>query len=110
MLVAVSPKSRGRPVGRGKQPRRHPRPAPRPVTALDLALREAPSLYDGDLLSAQAAASEWLGNAWGARGVSERNPETDLVRAIIGAADGGSRANAAVAALFALATIPDPAW
>lgn len=110
MLVAVSPKSRGRPAGRGKQPRRHPRPSPRPVTALDLALREAPSLYDGDLLSAQTAASEWLGKAWGARGMSERDPEKDLVRAIVNAAGGGSRADAAVSALFALATIPDQAW
>jgi len=106
----MSPKSRGRPAGRGKQPRRHPRAAARPVTALDLALREAPSLYDADLLAAQVAASEWLGKAWAARGMSDRDPEKDLVRAIVRAADDGPRANAAVAALFALATIPDPAW
>ncbi len=106
----MSPKSRGRPAGRGKKPRRHHRTAPRPVTALDLALREAPSLYDADLLSAQVAASAWLGKAWAARGMADREPENGLVRAIVSAAAGGPRSDAAVAALFALATIPDPAW
>ena len=88
---------------------RHPRPAPRPVTPLDVALWEAPSLYDADLLTAQVAASDWLGRAWGARGMADRDTERELVRQIVAAAT-GPRSNAAVAALHALATLADPAW
>lgn len=42
--------------------------------------------------------------------MTDRGPEKEFVRAIASAAHGGSRANAAVAALYALATIPHPAW
>ncbi len=72
-------------------------------------MREAPSLYDGDLLAAQVAASEWLGRAWGGRGMADGEPETELVRRVA-AAVRGPRSAAAVAALHALATVQDAAW
>jgi len=103
----MSPKSRGRPSGRGRQPRRRPRAESRPVTPLSLALREAPRLYDADLLAAQVAASEWLGRAWAARGMGDQAAESDLVHRVV-AATSGSRSHAAIAALHALATIADP--
>jgi hypothetical protein len=97
-LGAVSPKSRGRPAGRGRAKRRQP-----PVRELrlpDQLLRASPELAGiGTALEAEAWASAWLGQAWVAAGLGERAPEGELCREVAGRASTRPHGLAAVAAL-----------
>lgn len=105
----MSPKSRGRPKGRGRQPakrttkRREPSP-------FDLMLAEARRVGSHlTALQAQLVASEWLAGPWATRDAGDRAAETRMVRAVV-AETSGHRAAAAWTVLHAMATIPDPAW
>jgi hypothetical protein len=79
----VSPKSRGRPAGRGR-PRRSAAPA-RPLRLSDRLLRDAAVLDDDvDVLSAELWASGWLGQAWVTSPIGEREPEETLCLEVTG--------------------------
>jgi len=104
----MSPKSHGRPKGRGRSLVRH-RPQVRELTELDHLLHEAPGLRNCNLLETEAIASAWLGGAWQKRTLGQQDAGGDLVRALV-AATRGSRAGAAYLALHALATIPHEDW
>jgi hypothetical protein len=81
----VSPKSRGRPPGRGrsKQPSRG---GPvRQIYPADRAIADARRLVDeGSRLVAEGAASAWLGDAWRAADIQVRGPESMLILGVVG--------------------------
>lgn len=109
----MSPKSRGRPKGRGRSLRPN-RPGPaagqaRQHTLVQQILLEAPLLSGAPILQVRLAASSWLGRAWAMAALGEREPETELVRQLV-AGTRGSRGAAAYLALHALATIAQPPW
>lgn len=85
MLVGM-PKSRGRrKTGGGKKPVRR---SPGPLRLSDRLLREARvvRLGERDVLAAEAWASGWLGEAWLAAGMTEREPEQMLCLEVVGRA------------------------
>jgi len=109
----MSPKSRGRPKGRGRTPAKRAAKV-RELSPFDRTLAEArrvaPNLTP---LRAQLVGSEWLGGPWAARGMGDRDAEADFVRDVVAATSAtapASRAPAAWTVLHALATIPDAAW
>jgi hypothetical protein len=105
----MSPKSRGRPKGRGRdQTKKKARPV-RELTQLDHVLREARSLEGEDLLVARLIASGWLGLAWHRQGIGQTDGEITLVREVIRAAVRG-RKPAAYLALWALSSIAGDDW
>lgn len=108
----MSPKSKGRPKGRGRTPARaqqRRQGAVRELTTVDRVVRDARFLAGSTFLDAQLGASAWLGEAWAARGMGARTPEAELVTALVGEARRGRR-TAAYLALHALGTIPRPEW
>lgn len=112
----MSPKSRGRPKGRGRQPARRTHDAPRRVASAidrlrDEALDATLDLPDGQLgqLSAQIVAAACLGPTRAALGLAERDPGGALVRAVA-AATHGRRSREAHRALHILATVPEDSW
>jgi hypothetical protein len=98
------PKSRGRPVGRGRA-KRPPRPA-RELRLSDLLLRDAVSILSKEsVLEVDWWASSWLGEAWLAAGFGEREPEFQLCMEVVGRASSRPSPHglAAVAALRRIA-------
>jgi hypothetical protein len=82
----VSPKSRGRPQGRGKPKKSGGGPV-RPLTAVDRAIADAEHLEDEDSrLTAEVTASAWLGDAWVKSSELERDPESKLIAGVVGRA------------------------
>ena len=96
----MSPKSRGRPAGRGRaRPRRQP---VREVRLSDRVLRDARRIEGAeDVLDAEMWASDWLGQAWLGAPVGEREPEQMLFLEVTGRASSHPSRHglAAVAAL-----------
>jgi hypothetical protein len=81
----VSPKSRGRPPGRGRpeQPSRG-RPVRQSYPA-GRAIADARRLVEEDSrLIAESAASAWLGDAWRGADIQERDPESMLILGVAG--------------------------
>lgn len=94
----MSPKSRGRPPGRGKPKKRGGGGS---LSAADRVLRDAGGLVEEPLrLAAEETASAWLGGYWAAREPAP-NPEEELIRDVIARAR-MRRGPAAIAALHAL--------
>jgi len=81
----MSPKSRGRPAGRGRaKPRRRP---VREVRLSDRVLRDARRIEGAqDVLDAEMWASDWLGQAWLEAPLGEREPEQMLCLEVTGRA------------------------
>jgi hypothetical protein len=96
----MSPKSRGRPAGRGRaKPRRQP---VREVRLSDRVLRDARRIEGAqDVLDAEVWASDWLGQAWLVAPLGEREPERMLCLEVTGRASSHPSRHglAAVAAL-----------
>ncbi|WP_256840675.1 hypothetical protein [Ornithinimicrobium cryptoxanthini] len=118
----MSPKSKGRPKGRGRTPARRQSTrsthdthgAQRPVTELSASrriLQEARTSLSDDqsLLAVRLVASAWVGAVWGARSMGARDPEGALVTELVGEL-GGRQGRAAYLALEALQTIARDAW
>ena len=76
----MSPKSKGRPPGRGRHRPSPSRPA-RQLTQLDHVLRDTLTLAQRGRTEAQLVASAWLGQAWTARQMGDRGAERELVTA-----------------------------
>src|SRR5687767_13897191 len=71
----MSPKSRGRPAGRGK-PKTRRQPSGRSPRLSDLLVRSAGDLLkDADPLEVEQWASGWLGQVWWAAPLDDRQPE-----------------------------------
>lgn len=106
----MSPKSKGRPKGRGRTPSRRPH-QPRELTPLDRLLRDARTLEVGTLdpVDVRLIASSWLGEAWGSRGMGDRDAEGALVASLVREA-GRSGKRTAYLALAALRTIAHGDW
>jgi hypothetical protein len=82
----VSPKSRGRPPGRGraKKPNRTPARPPHPA---DEAIADARDLLnEPSRLLAEISASSWLGKAWISADAREHDPEQMLFLGVVGRA------------------------
>lgn len=81
----MSPKSRGRPAGRGRaNPRRQPA---RKVRLSDRALQDARRIEGArDVLDAEMWASDWLGRAWVGAPLGEREAEQALCVEVTGRA------------------------
>lgn len=98
----MSPKSRGRPAGRGRKGKNKPRAAVREFRLSDRVLRDARRIV-GDVrgLEVERWASEWFGHAWLAAAMGEREPEHQLCMEVVGRASSKPSAHglAAVAAL-----------
>jgi hypothetical protein len=97
----MSPKSRGRPAGRGRPQRKRQGPV-RELRLSDRMLRDAAAIADGlDVLDVERWASDWLGTAWVQADLGEREPEKTFCLEVVGRA--GTRPSptgyAAVAAL-----------
>lgn len=106
----MSPKSRGRPPGRGRPKRAARSGPPRPKTPADLAIADAVHLVgESSRLSAEIAASTWLGQAWLEADPLERDPEHMLVLGVVGRAHNKPAAHrfAAVQALRLVAPADD---
>lgn len=83
----VSPKSRGRPPGRGRAKKPNRGGPVRQIMPADRAIADACRLVDEpSRLIAEAAASAWLGEAWLEAGLSERDPEAVLILGVVGRA------------------------
>ncbi|MFI5896342.1 hypothetical protein ACIA5D_40210 [Actinoplanes sp. NPDC051513] len=97
----MSPRSRGRPAGRGgKKQSRHR--AVRQLRLSDRLLHDATGLHDDtNVLGAELWASEWLGRAWRDAGVDERQAEHLLCLEVVGRASTTPTVDA-LAALVAL--------
>jgi len=79
------PKSRGRPAGRGK-PKRPQRPV-RELRLSDRLMRDAVTIVSEDsVLEVERWASGWLGAAWSAAGLGEREPEKMFHLEVVGRA------------------------
>lgn len=106
----MSPKSKGRPKGRGRTPTRRTH-APRTLSAVDHALREARGLEGPgvDPLERSVVASAWLGGAWAARSMGASDPEDEFVTQLVQRAE-RSGARPAYVALKALHTIAREPW
>jgi hypothetical protein len=79
------PKSRGRPAGRGKPKR--PQRAVRDLRLSDRLMRDAVSIVsEEDVLEVERWASGWLGSAWSAAGLGEREPEHIFQLEVVGRA------------------------
>jgi hypothetical protein len=106
----VSPKSRGRPKGRGRQPvRRGGAPVAFAARSLSAqALADAALLLPvRDVLEVEQWASSWLGAAWAAGGLGERDVDGALCRDV--AARALARPSAtSLAAVAALARVAPP--
>jgi hypothetical protein len=103
----MSPKSRGRPKGRGRPIQKQHR-ANRRLTLHEWVMVEALYLgHDAPRMTVETAASQWLGEAWASAGMEQRHAEHDLVEALVGELR-GPRDDAAYLALAALATIASP--
>lgn len=98
----MSPKSRGRPPGRGRKGKKKPSAGVRELRLSDHVLRDAPRIV-GDVggLDAELWASRWFGQAWLAAAMGEREPEHQLCMEVVGRASSKPSAHglAAVAAL-----------
>jgi hypothetical protein len=82
----VSPKSRGRPAGRGR-PRRKRQGPVRQLRLSDHVLRDALSVVEApDVLDAEVWASGWLGQAWLGAELGERRPEHMVCMEVVGRA------------------------
>lgn len=106
----MSPKSRGRPPGRGRKGKKKPSAAVRELRLSDHVLRAARRIV-GDVggLEAEQWASEWFGHAWLAAATGERAPEHQLCMEVVGRASSKPSAHglAAVAALRRVAPESD---
>ena len=106
----MSPKSRGRPKGRGRQPgRRRPAtvaPLPRSLV-VDVLADAAPLLPLRDVLEVEQWASSWLGEAWAAGDLGDRDPDGGLCRDLAARALARPTASA-LAAVAALARVAPP--
>jgi hypothetical protein len=79
----MSPKSRGRPPGRGRTKKQRPRRLVHELHPADRVIVEARRLVDtASRLDAEHLASAWLGEAWVAAGLGERDPEARLILAV----------------------------
>jgi hypothetical protein len=77
----MSPKSRGRPPGRGRPRRPNDGRPVRTLSPADRLLHDAQALARArDVLDREIWASEWLGQAWAHAPLAERTPELDLCR------------------------------
>lgn len=105
----MSPKSRGRPPGRGRKQRKRATSRPAPALSQEAAvLREAVALTDptADVLAAELFASTYLGGAWQAASLGDRQAEADAARAL--AAEARRKPSpAGAAALAALRLMAD---
>lgn len=80
----MSPKSRGRPAGRGKPKTRRPAES-RPLRLSDRLVRAARDLLTStDRLEVEQWASGWLGQAWLHAPLGEREPEHTFVLEVVG--------------------------
>jgi hypothetical protein len=81
----MSPKSRGRPPGRGR-PKKPSRGRPvRQISRADRAIADARRLVDEESqLIAESAASAWLGDAWLGADIQEHDPESMLILGVVG--------------------------
>ncbi len=104
----MSPRSKGRPKGRGRPaPKGHGRVV-RPLSPVDRALRSARDLGDLEApLRVQLVASARVGEQLAAAAMGRRQPERDLATEL-GAELAGGRSDAAYRALLALRTIAAP--
>jgi hypothetical protein len=76
----MSPKSRGRPKGRGRPIHKQHPASVRPLTLHKQVMMEAVYLgHDAPRMTAEMAASQWLGEAWASAGMGQRHAERDLV-------------------------------
>ena len=76
------PKSRGRPAGRGK-----PKRQVRELRLSDRLMRDAVTIVSEDsVLEVERWASGWLGAAWSAAGLGERDPEKMFHLEVVGRA------------------------
>lgn len=79
------PKSRGRPAGRGKPKR--PQRAVRELRLSDRLMRDAVTIVpEESVLEVERWASGWLGSAWSAAGLGEREPERLFHLEVVGRA------------------------
>ena len=79
----MSPKSRGRPAGRGRPQRKRHGPV-RELRLSDRVLRDAPTIAGQvDVLEAERWASGWLGTAWVQAGMGEREPAKTLCLEVV---------------------------
>lgn len=103
----MSPKSRGRPPGRGRPKNKTANRRDVPLRVTDRALRDTRELVAAPhVLAAEVWASEWLGSAWLAAGLEDREPDRTFILEIVGRA--GGRGAAALAALHALRRVAAP--
>lgn len=101
------PKSRGRRKGAKNRPVRR---SPRPPQPADLLLRDARDIIElDDVLAVETWASGWLGQAWSAAALTEREPEHQLCMQVSGRActTPSPHALGAVAALARVAPAAD---
>lgn len=102
----MSPKSRGRPPGRGRAGKARQKRIVRQPRVSDVMLQRTKDLEgDVDALFAEQWASEWLGTAWVTAPMGERHPERALCTEVVGRACSRPSAGglAAVAALLRVA-------
>ncbi|HET7396905.1 MAG TPA: hypothetical protein VFJ94_00145 [Intrasporangium sp.] len=104
----MSPKSKGRPKGRGRaQPKRRP-PAAKEIGVVDRVLRGATRLSDlEDEVVVQMLASSWVGLQLADAGFRGRHPERSLAGAVAERLT-GEPGDAAYRALLALRTLTGP--
>lgn len=109
----MSPKSRGRPKGRGRQAARRPARGAAPVVPLRRSvaaelLADAPHLLtEPSALQVELWASAWLGQAWASSGLGQRDPDGDLCLDVARKAVARPTASA-LAAVAALARVAPP--
>lgn len=100
----MSPKSRGRPQGRGKQRKRGGGGS---LSAADRVLKEAAALIEEQVrLIAEETASNWLGAYWASREPATA-PEDELIRDVILRAK-SRRSDESITALHALRVVAPP--
>ena len=128
--LPMSPKSRGRPAGRGRSKKRATPHHMVTQRASDAAFRDARRLLGAvDVLEAEIWASDWLGTAWLEAGLGERDPESAWILEMADRA-GRRPSPATLSAMHAIrrvappeqlslieetveslrAGLPDPAW
>lgn len=83
----MSPKSRGRPAGRGKPKARRPHGPARELRLSDRVLQGAEELVtEPDVLEVERRASGWLGAAWSAASMDEGQAKHQLLMEVVGLA------------------------
>lgn len=106
----MSPKSRGRPPGRGRSAKTHRQQGlARPLSPADQVLREAHTLsHAAPRLLVESTASGWLGRAWVEAPVEVREPQRGLIDTLADRLTQRQGPQAALA-LAALRTVGAPA-